>query len=147
MSYETVLLPNFSPDGTIILAKEQFYNSYNFWAMPILIFSPFAYFGKQSLVAEKKDCCHVIVKVSFPPTIWIFMEGEGDGIKSRQPSERDRNFTKQILKKIKFFVRNVFFYLPVLAECSHRRPIMYYSLEHTRYWICQNPLEYTYWDS
>ena len=49
MSYETVLLPNFSPDGTIILAKEQFHNSYVFWAMPILIFSPFANFGKQSL--------------------------------------------------------------------------------------------------
>ena len=39
MSYETVLLPKFSPDETIILAKEQFHNSYTFWAMPILIFS------------------------------------------------------------------------------------------------------------
>ena len=40
MSYETVLLPKFSPDGTIILANEQFHNSYTFWAMPILISSP-----------------------------------------------------------------------------------------------------------
>ena len=40
MSYETVLLPKFFPDGTIILAKEQFHNSYTFWAIPILIFSP-----------------------------------------------------------------------------------------------------------
>jgi hypothetical protein len=40
MSYETVLLPKFSPDGTIILAKEQLHNSYTFLAMPILIFSP-----------------------------------------------------------------------------------------------------------
>ena len=30
MSYETVLLPKFSPDGTIILAKEQLHNSYTF---------------------------------------------------------------------------------------------------------------------
>ena len=37
MSYETVLLSKVSPDGTIILAKEQFHT---FWAMPILIFSP-----------------------------------------------------------------------------------------------------------
>ena len=28
MSYETVLLPKFSPDGTIILAKEQLHNLY-----------------------------------------------------------------------------------------------------------------------
>ena len=49
MSYEPVLLPKFSSDGTIILAKEQVHNSYTFWAMPILIFSPFANFGKQSL--------------------------------------------------------------------------------------------------
>ena len=50
MSYETVLLPKFSPDEAIILAKEQFHNPYIFWAMSILIFSPFANFGKQSLV-------------------------------------------------------------------------------------------------
>ena len=40
MSFETFLLPKFFPDGTIILAKEQFHNSYTFCAMPILIFSP-----------------------------------------------------------------------------------------------------------
>ena len=40
MSYEPVLLPKFSPDGTILLAKEQVHNSYTFWAMPFLIFSP-----------------------------------------------------------------------------------------------------------
>ena len=28
--------------------------------------------------------------VIFPPTIWIFMEGEGDEIKSKQASKRDR---------------------------------------------------------
>ena len=54
MSYETLLLPNFSPDGKIILAKEQFHNSNTFWAMPILIFSPFANFGKQSLIYNKE---------------------------------------------------------------------------------------------
>ena len=40
MSYETGLLPKFSPDGTIILAKYQFGHSYTFWTKPILIFSP-----------------------------------------------------------------------------------------------------------
>ena len=40
MSYDTVVLPKFSPHGTIISAKEQFHNSYTFWAMRILIFSP-----------------------------------------------------------------------------------------------------------
>ena len=39
MSYETVLSPKFSTNGTIILAKEQFHNLYTFLAMPILIFS------------------------------------------------------------------------------------------------------------
>ena len=29
--------------------------------------------------------------VIFPPMIWIFMEGEGDEIKSKQASKRDRN--------------------------------------------------------
>ena len=28
--------------------------------------------------------------VIFPPMIWIFMEGEGDEIKSKQASKRDR---------------------------------------------------------
>ena len=51
MSYEPVLLPKFSPDGTMILAKEQVHNLYTFWAMSILIFSPFANFGNQSLIA------------------------------------------------------------------------------------------------
>ena len=32
--------------------------------------------------------------VIFPPTIWIFMEGEGDQIKSKQPSKRDRTLSK-----------------------------------------------------
>ena len=27
------------------------------------------------------------LKQSFPPTIWFFIEGEGDGIKSRLPSK------------------------------------------------------------
>ena len=40
MSYETVLLLKFSPDGAIILAKEGFHNLYTFWTIPILIFSP-----------------------------------------------------------------------------------------------------------
>ena len=40
MSYETVLLQKFSPDGTIILVKGQSHNSYTFLAMAILIFSP-----------------------------------------------------------------------------------------------------------
>ena len=40
MSYETVLIPKLIPDGTIVSAKGQFHNSYTFWAMPILIFSP-----------------------------------------------------------------------------------------------------------
>jgi len=55
MSYEPVLLPKFSPDGTIILAKEQVHNSYTFCAMSILIFSPFANFGKQSLIHSGMD--------------------------------------------------------------------------------------------
>ena len=40
MSYETVFLPKFSPDGTIILAKYQFGHLYTFWTVPILILSP-----------------------------------------------------------------------------------------------------------
>ena len=48
-----LFLPKFSPDGTIILAKEQVHNSYTFWALSILIFSPFANFGNQSLVSAK----------------------------------------------------------------------------------------------
>ena len=40
MSNETDLLPKWSPDWTIILAKDQFHHSYTFWTMPILIFSP-----------------------------------------------------------------------------------------------------------
>ena len=40
MSYETVLLPKWLSHQGRILAKEQFYNSYTFWAIPILIFSP-----------------------------------------------------------------------------------------------------------
>ena len=32
----------------------------------------------------------------FPPLIWIFREGEGDEIKSRQPSKRDKDFNKYI---------------------------------------------------
>ena len=39
MSYETVLLPNWSSHQGRNLAKKQFHNSYTFWAMPILIFS------------------------------------------------------------------------------------------------------------
>ena len=31
--------------------------------------------------------------VIFPPMIWIYMEGEGDKIKSKQASKRDRTFT------------------------------------------------------
>ena len=41
------------------------------------------------VVAEKKDGCHLIFGVYFPPTIWISTEGEDDGIKFRQPSKRD----------------------------------------------------------
>ena len=40
MSYETVLLPKWLSHQGRILVKEQFHNSYTFWAMPILIFSP-----------------------------------------------------------------------------------------------------------
>ena len=55
MSYETVLLPKYSPDGTIILAKEQFHNSYNFWAMPILIFSPVYLLMRHPLIFLSRD--------------------------------------------------------------------------------------------
>ena len=48
--YETVLLPKFSPGGTIILAKEKFHNSYTFWALPILIFSPVQIIMTQPLI-------------------------------------------------------------------------------------------------
>ena len=44
MSYETVLLPKQLSHQGIILAKEQFHNSYTFWAMPILIFGPVYFF-------------------------------------------------------------------------------------------------------
>ena len=60
MGYETVLLPKWFPHQGRILAKEQFHNSYTFWAMPILIFSPFANFGKQSLQLFLKENSHFL---------------------------------------------------------------------------------------
>ena len=33
--------------------------------------------------------------VIFPPMIWIFMQGEGDEIKSKHASKRDRTLTKK----------------------------------------------------
>ena len=49
MSYETVLLPKWLSHQGIILAKEQFHNSYTFWAMPILIFGPVYLFMRHPL--------------------------------------------------------------------------------------------------
>ena len=41
--------------------------------------------------------------VIFPSTIWIFMEGEGDEIKSKQASKRDRTFKRGIKWKQLFW--------------------------------------------
>ena len=35
--------------------------------------------------------------VIYPPIIWIFMEGEGDEIKSKQASKRDRTLNERDL--------------------------------------------------
>ena len=40
MNYQAVLLPIWSPNWRIILAKYQLGDSYTFWTMSILIFSP-----------------------------------------------------------------------------------------------------------
>ena len=40
MSDQAGILPKWFSDGGIILEKEQLDHSYNFWTMPILIFSP-----------------------------------------------------------------------------------------------------------
>ena len=37
--------------------------------------------------------------VIFPPRIWIFMEGEGDEIKSKQASKRDRTLLQKSVQK------------------------------------------------
>ena len=39
---------------------------------------------------KEREFEHPRFSVSFPPMIWIFMEGEGDKIKSEQASNRDR---------------------------------------------------------
>ena len=49
MSDQSVLLPKWFTHGGITLAKEQLGHSYTFWTMTILIFSPVANFGQQSL--------------------------------------------------------------------------------------------------
>ena len=49
MSDQAVLLSKWSPYERIILAKEQLCHLYTFGTMTILIFSPFANFGNQSL--------------------------------------------------------------------------------------------------
>ena len=49
MSDQAVLLPNWFTHGGITLAKGQLGHSYNFWTMSILIFSPVANFGQQSI--------------------------------------------------------------------------------------------------
>ena len=55
MSDQAVFLSKWSPNEIIILAKEQPGHSYTFWTMPILIFSPFANFGKHSLVLKNRS--------------------------------------------------------------------------------------------
>ena len=59
MSDQGVFLSKRPHNWRIILAKEQLGHSYIFWAMPILIFSPFANFGNQSIV-------HTAVMNRFP---------------------------------------------------------------------------------
>ena len=49
MSDQPVLLPKWFTHGGITLAKGQLGYSYTFWTRPILIFSPVANFGQQSL--------------------------------------------------------------------------------------------------
>ena len=50
MSDKAVILPKWSPNGRIILAKGQLDHSYTFWTMPIMIFSPvYFFFGTPSI--------------------------------------------------------------------------------------------------
>ena len=49
MSDQSVLLPKWLTHGVVDFGKRTFGYSYTFWAMPILIFSPVANFGQQSL--------------------------------------------------------------------------------------------------
>ena len=53
MSYETVLLPKWLSYQGRILAKEQFHNSYTFWAMSILIFSPVQIIMRHSILGTR----------------------------------------------------------------------------------------------
>ena len=49
MSDQSVLLPKWFSHGGITLAKQKLRHPYSFWTMTILIFSPVANFGQQSL--------------------------------------------------------------------------------------------------
>ena len=50
MSDQSVLFPKWLTHGGITLAKGQLGNSYTFWIMSILIFSPVANFAQQSII-------------------------------------------------------------------------------------------------
>ena len=56
------------------------------------------------------------ISVIFPPTIWIFTEGEGDKIKSKQPSKRDRT-----LRNIRFWLKVVSTILSSISKTICRR--------------------------
>ena len=73
MSDQAVFLSKWSPQERIILAKEQLGHLYTFGSMTILIFSPFANFGNQSLVGNSKFFILVPQTDSkFPDEIQIF---------------------------------------------------------------------------
>ena len=64
VSDQTVILPKWSPNWRIILAKYQLGHSYTFWTMPILIFSPVQIIMRHPLDYLGTCCKNLMQKMS-----------------------------------------------------------------------------------
>ena len=70
------------------------YGRENYWASGwFSFFSVHFHILPTKLYKDKKNS-NLRFLVTFPPMIWIFMTGEGDEIKSKQASKRDRTLPK-----------------------------------------------------
>ena len=70
------------------------YGRENYWASGwFSFFSVHFHILPTKLYKDKKNS-NLRFLVTFPPMIWIFMKGEGDEIKSKQASKRDRTLPK-----------------------------------------------------
>ena len=87
----------------------------------------YAVFMKNLKIKRKKDKTFLTFRsgdlnprfsVIFPPMIWIFMENEGDEIKSKQASKRDRTLISRIFDRDFTLCRNDFFFFQVTSTFS-----------------------------